>query len=298
MDYSITIGGLFRQAKKRLQYNRLPTAHKVLMFIGLLPLVIISVPLLITFFVIDFVSKIISAPSDFLNKFLHEERDGVKHLTQAVMYSIGFPMVFLLKISLSFLAMYMCIAWFLLMCLFYVITLGGVKWQPYLFSAKFDEIEDTEFKPSIFTAKMWAIIQFSISLAFFWVGFALLLEGLCGYYYSYYTCLPVGIAFTSVYMLTTCITIPVMFRKAQCQSNPKPQTIKEQQYSKNLNIREITISANVTEIGAFAFYNCTNLTKIKYKGTTTEWMAIKKGDHWNYGVPAKFVTCTDGDVTL
>ena len=37
-----------------------------------------------------------------------------------------------------------------------------------------------------------------------------------------------------------------------------------------------------TSIGYSAFYNCTNLTSIKYRGTKEQWNAISKSSSWDY----------------
>lgn len=48
------------------------------------------------------------------------------------------------------------------------------------------------------------------------------------------------------------------------------------------NLKSITIPHNVVYIGAFAFYNATELEKIVYEGTITQWKTIMKnfGDNW------------------
>lgn len=62
-------------------------------------------------------------------------------------------------------------------------------------------------------------------------------------------------------------------------------------------LHEIYIPASVTRIGNWAFSGCTCLHLITYKGTKAQWQAIEKGSGWNKDVPAKKVTCTDGEIT-
>jgi hypothetical protein len=59
----------------------------------------------------------------------------------------------------------------------------------------------------------------------------------------------------------------------------------------------ITIPTSVKYIGNEAFSN-TNLRYITYKGTQSEWSAVKKGSDWNSGIPATYVRCTDGNATI
>ena len=67
-------------------------------------------------------------------------------------------------------------------------------------------------------------------------------------------------------------------------------------------LTSVTIPASVTSIGNLAFESCKNLTSITFEGMVEQWNAISKTstgiDAWNYGVPATYVQCSDGQVTL
>lgn len=58
----------------------------------------------------------------------------------------------------------------------------------------------------------------------------------------------------------------------------------------------ITIPSSVINIGWFAFENCISLTSITFKGTMSQWTAVKKGNYWNGYVGSFVVHCTDGDI--
>ena len=60
----------------------------------------------------------------------------------------------------------------------------------------------------------------------------------------------------------------------------------------------ITIPNSVTSIGESAFDSCRGLDSITYEGTQAQWNAITKGINWSSSVPAIYVQCTDGQVTL
>jgi hypothetical protein len=64
------------------------------------------------------------------------------------------------------------------------------------------------------------------------------------------------------------------------------------------SVTSITIPNSVTSIGEDAFYDCSDLNSITYEGTQEQWNAVSKGSDWNYNVPATYVQCTDGKVTL
>ena len=63
-------------------------------------------------------------------------------------------------------------------------------------------------------------------------------------------------------------------------------------------LTSVTIPNSVTSIGNYAFSDCSSLTSITYEGTQEQWNAITKGNNWNGLVPATYVQCTDGQVTL
>ena len=61
--------------------------------------------------------------------------------------------------------------------------------------------------------------------------------------------------------------------------------------------RETPIKSN-DSLKLKAFEYCEALTTIKFEGTIEQWNAITKGTNWKYGVPATYVQCSDGIVTL
>jgi hypothetical protein len=63
------------------------------------------------------------------------------------------------------------------------------------------------------------------------------------------------------------------------------------------SLTSVTIGGNVMNIGN-AFPGCSKLTSIIFEGTIEQWNGIEKGDSWNYGVPATYVQCSDGQVAL
>ena len=64
------------------------------------------------------------------------------------------------------------------------------------------------------------------------------------------------------------------------------------------SLTSVTIPSSVTKIGQIVFDGCSNLTSITFNGTKAEWASIEKQSNWNDSVPATYVQCTDGQVTL
>ena len=65
------------------------------------------------------------------------------------------------------------------------------------------------------------------------------------------------------------------------------------------SLLSLTIPVSITYIGENAFSHCDTLTNITFNGTVSEWNAITKDSGWwNSNVPATYIQCTDGQVTL
>ncbi len=62
-------------------------------------------------------------------------------------------------------------------------------------------------------------------------------------------------------------------------------------------LKSVTIPDSVTEIGMGAFYNCSSLTNITFKGTKAQWEAIQKGETWITDNDNYTIHCTDGDIS-
>lgn len=69
-------------------------------------------------------------------------------------------------------------------------------------------------------------------------------------------------------------------------------------FYKCTSLTSIIIPNSVTSIGDSAFYHCSILNSITFEGTIEQWNYITKGKNWNSNVPATYVQCSDGQVTL
>lgn len=63
-------------------------------------------------------------------------------------------------------------------------------------------------------------------------------------------------------------------------------------------LTNIILPKSLLYIGHWAFSGCSSLSSITYEGTVEQWNAIYKTDGWNDDVPATYVQCSDGTVTL
>lgn len=103
----------------------------------------------------------------------------------------------------------------------------------------------------------------------------------------------------------TCATIICRFAFEDCSGLtsimiPSSVTsIGHSAFSGCSGLISITIPESVTSIDSYAFDGCSSLTSIAYNGTMAEWDAIDKDSSWNgYNIPAMYVQCSDGTVSL
>jgi hypothetical protein len=64
------------------------------------------------------------------------------------------------------------------------------------------------------------------------------------------------------------------------------------------SLTSVEIPNSVTSIDGMVFSGCTSLTSITFNGTVTQWSAISKNNSWHSVVPATYVQCTDGTVSI
>ena len=80
---------------------------------------------------------------------------------------------------------------------------------------------------------------------------------------------------------------------------PKSVTsIGESSFEGCTKLMSVVIPETVTSIERAAFYDCTSLTSIIFKGNVEQWNEIEKGELWMSAVPATKVICSDGEVAL
>ena len=93
-------------------------------------------------------------------------------------------------------------------------------------------------------------------------------------------------AFSSCHSLES-LTIPGSVQNIECGA-----------FSGCLELKTLEIEKGVGKIEEKAFEDCKTLSEITYTGTVAEWNKIEKGRKWNCDVPAQFVKCSDGEVSI
>ena len=140
MDYLKLLNGL-----KNEFFEAGKTKYQSLNIVVRFLLTIIFIPLRIGFFFARlgfwctwFFFKCMATPVDYLQAWLKNQKDGIEHATQAVLYFICMPTIFAQQVVLAFTAFAFFFQWFSMMISAYIMTLGAVRWQPVISEATFD----------------------------------------------------------------------------------------------------------------------------------------------------------------
>lgn len=68
-------------------------------------------------------------------------------------------------------------------------------------------------------------------------------------------------------------------------------------FSSCVNLERVELPYDLTEIGDFAFSNCTSLREIVFNGMKERWLEIKKGERWFEGTGEFVISCKNGIIT-
>jgi hypothetical protein len=139
MNYSALLKALSIEAKTKSKLKKKNIVVRIILTIIFIPIFISFFFTKLGFWFLMFFFKMISAPADYLCKWLDSQKDGVQHATQAVLYLVCMPTIFGIQVALSFNAFAFYLQWFSLQIHAFILTLGGTKWQPFITEAKFED---------------------------------------------------------------------------------------------------------------------------------------------------------------
>ena len=157
MDYGYLIKALKDEARQNLQFGRMNKGPRILARLLTLPWLVSVMVAVLQYYIALFFYKACLTPVQHLHNIMRKEGEVVKHGTQVVVYFFAFPVVFILYIMLSLTTVYFYFQWFVIMVYMYFATLGGIKWQPFITDATFEE-RAWVLKPSDKAANKWSII--------------------------------------------------------------------------------------------------------------------------------------------
>lgn len=200
------IRALLSEAREGIQYRRLPTFARIFAFIALLPIIIIDCVLIAEYYALLFIYKAASFPVESLEAWLDGKREGTRHATEAVLYLVAMPWIFFCRVWLSICTLVFFFLWLFIMAATYLVTLGGVRWQPFINEADFDGEHSFDLKPSRgvavgFTIGAFAVAVLTVIARVVWV-----------FTFSYPVYLVYDVVSTVLFVLTVIVN-PLLFRK-------------------------------------------------------------------------------------
>ena len=171
MTYQDKIKGLFSEALQGINYSYISPNLRKIMVVILSPIILSSILLYTTFTVLDFLYRLLIGPCEYLEQWVDKKRENVHWLTEAVIFSITLPFIFLSRILISLYANIYEITWLLLLITTYIATLGGVRWQAYIIDAEYDCKYTWSFKKDKNTLNTYLIcpIILTIITIIFWI---------------------------------------------------------------------------------------------------------------------------------
>lgn len=141
MDYLQLLKGLKNEwlTKGREKYQSINIVGRILLTLFFLPMRISFFFARLCYWFTWFFYRAVSAPVDYLEAWIKNEKEGLGQAPAAVLYWVAMPFVFMQKVFLAFNAFAFFFQWFGLMLTAFIMTLGAVRWQPVISDATFDE---------------------------------------------------------------------------------------------------------------------------------------------------------------
>lgn len=165
MSYTTLISNLYHEAISFKNYKKLSAPYNVFAAILLIPMFLAAALSMIGYTVLAFFYKAGSTSVNYLEKWVKEKTSNVKHATEAVVFALTTPTIFFFHVLLSFLSLFFFFSWFASQLYTYLATLGGIKWQPFIMEASYDEIDKRTPMLTTDQLNLWALIEFCVVIA-------------------------------------------------------------------------------------------------------------------------------------
>lgn len=221
MDYSALLFGLFKEIRANKQYKIIGMPISIFAFIAVLPFIVMAAFTSLYYLVLAFFFNGIASAVKYLEKWVEEKKKDIHPATEAVLFFVTMPTIFFFNVLLSGFAVFFYFVWFVLQCFTYIATLGGIKWQPFIMDARFDDNLVATTKPS--SAITFAVVDFVLLL------FAIISFATVGYDYDLGF---ISTLFNYGYIIYTIAGVCSIFKKAPAiepeetiEELPEPETI-------------------------------------------------------------------------
>lgn len=138
MNYSMLLKNFGREVAGKIQYKHIGSPFKVFAAIATIPFWIAYAFMYCVEYVYLFLYNAVASSVDYLEAWVKDSKKSVNQLTEAVIYLVTTPAIFAIRCCLSLFSIGFYMMWFFSMCYAYIATLGGIRWQPFISSAKFN----------------------------------------------------------------------------------------------------------------------------------------------------------------
>ena len=229
MNFNSSFKNLWAEVSDFSQYKQFTTIFKAIAFFAILPFALIAGLLDVFFYVCDFFYRLSSSSISYLEDWVNKTREGVSSASEAVIFLVTTPIIFLARCFISFVAAFFFIIWFFLQCFLYIATLGGIKWRPYIYETDYSNDEkyvaNTNFNAACVTVLGLALL-FGITII---IGIVYLLVERKAQD-DVYTVFSI---FMWVYLVIASLSVPLVFRKSpasEIAAAEEERTITEADY--------------------------------------------------------------------
>jgi hypothetical protein len=214
MNYSLLLKQKRAELFSAFQYKELNGPLRVLAVIATLGFWIGAAGTLVVSYIFLFGYQCVASSSNYLECWVKDNRRGINPITEAVLYLVTMPFIFLLRCILSLFSIVFFFFWFMLNCYGYIASLGSIEWQPFISDVDLESRTYFKSAGSQTGRSVVVIIGFSmLCLAFFFGFISGLLTGGEGNYEISQAVYNMGIFFNVIQVLFMIIAVPVAFRK-------------------------------------------------------------------------------------
>ena len=215
MDYLALAKSFRTEVAYKLQYRKIDSPFNALMYIAVLPFTVSYLFTMLSYYVLAFLYNCFASAVNYLEAWLKGAKKDVHPATEAVLYFVTIPFIFFSHVMLSVFAIFFYFNWFFLQCYGYVYTLGGIRWQPFINTATFDEDSIADYHPTT-SRNAYTIASTVLFCVWFVLTIITVIAMFDVFDYEFLMILPY---FHSFYNLVLAIVVPVIFRKTKGNVN-------------------------------------------------------------------------------
>jgi hypothetical protein len=239
MDYQKLIGSLLSEAKKGIRYKQFDPVVRALAIVCMAPFYVFAFFGVVYYYVSLFFYNALLSPCTYLEEWEKNRTKDMHPAPKSVVLFCTTTFIFFLRILIAFFSFFFYFQWFSLQITLYISTLGGIKFQPWINTATFEENVTWDLSPDKKTAKIFLIpaLIFEITPIFLWILnsiFNAIVKGLESVKAIKFWlgvidfCSILALISVVAYFVCTCIIIPCVYKKKPAvEETPETEEITE-----------------------------------------------------------------------